>query len=383
MGRTPDVTGLEVRSGSIRIVFYWRNRRCRETLKLEPSKANLTYAARLRGEILRKIELGTFDYAEYFPDSDLARASVKAATPTFRSLATTWLAAADLQKSTREGYEKSLKKYIYTPIGDKPIDQVTHLMLTELLGAIKASKKTRNNTLIPIRRVFDLAFTDGLIPANHAARLRYARHQLPEPDPFSPDEVDAILARIKQRYGTEVENWFGLGFFAGMRTSEQLALRWPDVDFKNNVILVKRARVRHEEKETKTAKARYHELSARARVFIERHRAHTQLKGDAVFLDPVTGNLYNDDKPPRERYWRPTLAALGLRYREPYQMRHTYATMAIMAGASPIYVARQMGNSPRIVFKHYARWIESADRGRERAKIDAFLDHAWKNQTAT
>jgi len=43
-------------------------------------------------------------------------------------------------------------------------------------------------------------------------------------------------------------------------------------------------------------------------------------------------------------------------------MRHTYVTMAIMAGASPIYVAPQMGNSPRIVFEHYARWIESADR---------------------
>jgi hypothetical protein len=48
-----------------------------------------------------------------------------------------------------------------------------------------------------------------------------------------------------------------------------------------------------------------------------------------------------------------------------------------------IYVARQLGNSPRIVFKHYARWIESADGGRERAKMDAFLDLAWKKQTAS
>jgi hypothetical protein len=47
------------------------------------------------------------------------------------------------------------------------------------------------------------------------------------------------------------------------------------------------------------------------------------------------------------------------------------------------YVARQLGNSPRIVFKHYARWIESADGGRERAKMDAFLDLAWKKQTAS
>ena len=377
MGRKPDVTGIEVRGGSIRIVFYWRNRRCRETLKLEPTKANLTYAARLRGEILRTIELGNFDYTEYFPDSELARAAGKKSAPTFRALAEAWLAAADLQKSTREGYAKSLKKYIYPPIGDKPIDQISHLMLTELLGSIKASKKTRNNTLIPIRRVFDLAFTDGLIPANHAARLRYARHQLPEPEPLSPEEVDSVLAKMRERYGAEVENWFGLGFFAGMRTSEQIALRWSDVDLKANVVKVQRARVRHEEKETKTATTRHHELSARARVYLDRQRAYTQLKGDSVFLDPVTGRPFNDDKPPRERYWRPALAALGLRYREPYQMRHTYATIAIMAGASPIYVSRQMGNSPRIVFKHYARWIETADRGRERKKIDDFMNQFW------
>jgi len=377
MGRKPDLTGIEVRGGSIRVVFQYRQRRCRETLKLEPTKANLTYAARLRGEILRKIELGTFDYAAYFPESDFASTTTKTAAPTFRSLAEIWLASADLQKSTREGYAKSLKKYIYPAIGDRPIDQVTHLMLTELLGGIKASKKTRNNTLIPIRRVFDLAFTDGLIPANHAARLRYARHQLPEPDPLSPEEVEAVLAKIRERYGDEVENWFGFGFFAGLRTSEQIALRWSDVDLKAGVMKVQRARVRREEKETKTATTRHHELSGRARVYLERQRAHTQLKGDAVFLDPVTGKNFNDDKPPRERYWRPILAALGLRYREPYQMRHTYATMAIMAGASPIYVSRQMGNSPRIVFKHYARWIESADRGRERKKIDDFMHQLW------
>ncbi len=70
----------------------------------------------------------------------------------------------------------------------------------------------------------------------------------------------------------------------------------------------------------------------------------------------------------------------GFDSRRLHQMRHTYATLAIMAGASPIYVARQMDNCPRIVFKHYARWIESADRGRERAKIDAFLAHAWVKQ---
>jgi hypothetical protein len=47
-------------------------------------------------------------------------------------------------------------------------------------------------------------------------------------------------------------------------------------------------------------------------------------------------------------------------------MRHTYATMAIMAENNPAWIARQMGNSPQIMWKHYGRWLERVDRGRER-----------------
>ena len=42
-----------------------------------------------------------------------------------------------------------------------------------------------------------------------------------------------------------------------------------------------------------------------------------------------------------------------------------------------MWVARQLGNSPRVVFKHYARWIERMDRSRERAKVDEFLGRKW------
>ncbi|MGZ8984060.1 MAG: Arm DNA-binding domain-containing protein [Methylotenera sp.] len=46
---------------------------CRETLKLEPTKQNKLYASRLRTEILRKIEVNTFSYTEYLPDSPKAK----------------------------------------------------------------------------------------------------------------------------------------------------------------------------------------------------------------------------------------------------------------------------------------------------------------------
>ena len=56
-------TGIRAASASsILIYFTYRGVQCRERLKLPPTNANLNYAANLRGEILNKIALGTFDY---------------------------------------------------------------------------------------------------------------------------------------------------------------------------------------------------------------------------------------------------------------------------------------------------------------------------------
>lgn len=372
----PRHQGVEGRGSSIRIRFKWRGRRS-ETLNLEPTAANLKYASQLRGEIQRKIELGTFRYADYFPESKFALQEGATSKATFKDRAEKWLAAAEIEKSTREGYRKILKRYWYPAIGDEPLGIINRSRLQEVLASVTSSKKTRNNVLIPARRVFAAAMDDELIAKDPAALIDYLRHQGPGPDPFEPDEVMAILDAMGKRYGIQVEAWFGLAFTAGARTSEQIAVQWADVDFRNRLWRVRRAKVRLQEKGTKTGVERDHELAAPAVAYLEAMKAHTFLRSPYVFLDPVTGKLYNDDKPPRERYWRPVLKALGIRYREPYQTRATYITTAIMAGANPTWVARQVGNSPRVLFKHYARWIDGADRSRERNKVDAALGQIW------
>lgn len=368
-------TGIEPRGDSIRISFQWRRRRCRETISLPPTAANLKYAERLRGEILRKIELGTFNYAEYFPESPMAGESGRA-TKTFKDVAEAWLESGELAKSTINGYRKILEGHLYPEIGDDAMPSLNYLRLSGLLSG-EWSKKTRNNILICIRKPFDIAHIDGLIEINPAARLRYMRVQVPPPDPFEPHEVEAILNEMEARYGPQAANYAGVGFFVGPRPSEQIAFRWDDIAWKVKMLRIERAKVLHEVKGTKTSQARDHELTGRALHYLERQREHTQIARGLVFMDPVTGKPYNDEKPFRERYWRPTLIALKMRYREPYQMRHTYATMAIMAEANPVWVARQMGNSPRVVFKHYARWIERMDRSRQLAKLDDYLGQNW------
>jgi hypothetical protein len=64
----------------------------------------------------------------------------------------------------------------------------------------------------------------------------------------------------------------------------------------------------------------------------------------------------------------------GIRNRRAYQTRHTYATTALMAGVNPTYISRQLGHAnAKMLFTVYAKWIDSADRGREKAKMEAVL----------
>jgi integrase len=55
------------------------------------------------------------------------------------------------------------------------------------------------------------------------------------------------------------------------------------------------------------------------------------------------------------------LRLAGVRYRRPYQTRHTYASMMLTAGESPMWVAQQMGHRDwGMIRRIYGRWISDA-----------------------
>jgi integrase len=212
---------------------------------------------------------------------------------------------------------------------------------------------------------------DGLIDSNPASRLKNAKTQKPEPDPLTLSEVDTVLKWMEHE--PQWQNYFEFAFFSAMRTSELIALRWGDVDFHGKIVRVQRAKVRSQEKGTKTATVRDIELSSRALQALQRQKQYFFTKDAEVFRHPNTGGPIIDDRPPR-LFWESTLKACGLRHRAAYQTRHTCISLWLMAGANPMWVARQAGHStPQMTFNRYARWIARADAGLEMAKVEAKL----------
>ncbi|EVT73912.1 hypothetical protein X548_06685 [Stenotrophomonas maltophilia 5BA-I-2] len=78
------------------------------------------------------------------------------------------------------------------------------------------------------------------------------------------------------------------------------------------------------------------------------------------------------DQSIRAGEWQRALRKAGVRYRYPYQMRHTFASQALSAGENVMWVARQMGHGDwTITAKKYGRWIPSMvpDAGAKAAAV--------------
>ena len=379
MGRKSTSGGVTEHQGRIRLDIWYRGKRLRPVLDLEWNERNRRAALRMVATIRDKMRHGLFDPAEYFPGyGGLEALSATAGTlTTFRDYATAWLKSLGQKApATREDYQKALNLVWLDALGERPIKVIRYSELMALIGELAVAGKTLNNYLIPLRGVFEFAKRDGAIAHDPAAEIENAAVQRPAPDPFTLPEAEAILGELGARDDAQVANYFTAAFFGGFRPSEQIALRWSDVDFQQRTVRVQRAVVRGQAKEsTKTYLVRDVELSDRAWAAIEAQRAHTQLAGREIFWNPATGQPWADIQSPW-RIWQRCLKRIGLRYREPYQTRHTFATLALMAGANPSYIARQLGHTnANMLFRVYSKWIDGADKSRERQKLNLGFGH--------
>jgi integrase len=326
-------------------------------------------------EIRIKIRHGVFDPAAYFPDyAGLSRVGVShTSAPTFASVAESYLATlADKAHSTRLSYERALKGYWYPAIGTKPIDIICASDVHKVLAPL--APKNRNNVLIPCRQTFAFAVADKKLVESPIGAVKNAKVQKVLPDPFDIDEANAIIADLRAHAGSVVGDYFEFAFFSGLRASEQIALEWRDLDRRRGLLRVERTRVWGKNKNTtKTHRPRDLELLERAAAVLQRQRARTELAGGAIFHNPTTGKPWADEQVQR-RYFEAAVKRLEIRYRAQKQTRHTFATVCLMAGANPAWVARQLGHaSSKMFFEVYSRWIEGADKGLERGKVEAWI----------
>lgn len=363
--------GIETRGDSIRITFVIAGERCRETLPWPATAANIARAGKLRARIVDEIRHGIFRYEAHFPDSP----RVRAAGRTFSEAAQVFLNHRAQGRDWSASYciemKRLLDRYWMPTFWSRPLRQMTTAEIREALDTQLAGKsaKTYNNVLAAGRGVFRLAVLDGLLERDPTAPLESRTGNPPdEPDPLTPEESRRLLEHIEDKHGRVWRAWFEFALWTGLRPSEQRALLWADVGA--DMVTIRRAMVRSRAQErTKTRRNRTVRLNAHAKAALAVMRAESFLAGGPVFVHPTSRlPLRRPDAP--DAIWRAAMKALRMRYRNPYQTRHTYASVCLSAGMSIAFVAAQLGHSIATCSKHYARWLD-AGAAREMGKLDS------------
>lgn len=368
--------------------FRYRGQRCREYTVLDDTPENRRKMAKVLKRIEEEIEAGTFDYRRTFPNSkfankfDAAPAPVVAPMsnadaqkpaaigPLFKDFAEIWFKekSVEWRRTYIATVRQILDKHLIPQFGEQAVGSVRRENILSFRSELaKVRGRKEGSSLSPRRinaitlvlcQVFNEAADrfDFNTPVQRIKPLKIRRADV---RPFALDEVQRILDKVR----ADFRNYYIVRFFTGLRTGEIDGLKWKYVDFEKRLILVRESHVAGEQEEdTKTPQSqRDIQLSIPVAKALEAQFKATGEVSEYVFCNRDGQPL--DTNNVTKRVWYPLLRHLGLDLRNPYQTRHTAATLWLAAGESPEWIAKQMGHATtEMLFRVYSRYVPNLTR---------------------
>ena len=280
---------------------------------------------------------------------------------TFGEYLDKWLEAAArprVSRRTADGYAALLKRYIREPLGHKRLDKLQALEIQSVYGEMQKrglSARVVRHTHSALHNALAQAVKWGMLFRNPASLVELPKVPHKERRVLSPDEAGKFLKAVAvMQHGLIFE----FALLSGMRPEEYLALKWSDIDFERSTVQVRRALVRHRKswsfEEPKTARSRRtvflpSQLLNKLAVH-KRTQAERRLKLGALWqaFDLV---FCSDEGTPLSipnltyRYFRPILEKAKLPRIRLYDLRHTCATLLLIAEENPKVVSERLGHS--------------------------------------
>ncbi|POB09495.1 tyrosine-type recombinase/integrase [Sulfobacillus sp. hq2] len=273
-----------------------------------------------------------------------------------------WLEAAAkprLRPQTSEDYKAILNRYVRQPLGYRRLSTIQPLDLQKLYSEMLErglSPRTIRYTHVILSSALKQAVRWQMLSQNPADKVSVPKQQRREMHALNPEETKRFLS------AAESSRWLTLFQFAlvtGMRPEEYFGLRWEDIDWHNGRVQVKRVLVRPKGggwrfDEPKTKKGRSIPIpqtlvaslktlkveQAKQRLSLgERWKDHglvfTAENGEPIHHSNFTA-----------RHFKPILKAAGLAENiRLYDLRHTCATLLLVAGENPKVVSERLGHA--------------------------------------
>lgn len=376
--------------GSIRIVrgklafdFRYQGIRCRERSLLDDTKPNRRRLEKILKRIESEIVLGQFNYANYFPNSKrvgefqtkqkkkeevVSREKNETSLAYFSEFAELWLSEKKIEwrESNYDSVKSVLDFHLIPVFGNKKLSDIKKADILNFRSTLakvngrtngKLSSSRINHIMTPLRVIMNEAaeryeFTS---PWKNIKALPVPRSDI---KPFSLEDVRLFLSCVRPDYYC----YFLVRFFTGLRTGEVDGLIWKNIDFKAREILVHQSLVRGKIVQTKTDGS--YRTVQMSDIVYQALVAHKKAMGNrSEFVFSTRNGTHLQNRYIARHVWYPTLFICGLEKRNPYQTRHTAATLWLASGESPEWIAHQMGHSSTsMLFRVYSRYVPNLTR---------------------
>jgi len=273
-----------------------------------------------------------------------------------------------------------LRVHVFPVFGSSHLGAIRREQVKEFLAGKASGKLARNSVrliLSAMRVIFNAGIEDGVIDRNPAARLgKLTKTEKPahKAESMTREDAEKFLAASLE-VCPDYHPLFLTALRAGLRKGELLALQWGDINFGATAddpryILVQRNWSHGQFITPKNGKPRRVDLSKELRAVLLALREARLLAAfqigkesiaDELVFPSQAGTVIKPDNIAR-RYMEPALTAAGLRRFRFHDLRHTFGSLLIQAGASLVYVRDQMGHSSiQITVDCYGHLVPGAD----------------------
>ena len=256
-----------------------------------------------------------------------------------------------IEASTYRDYETHLRLRLLPAFGKRKLTQITRAHVEDYLAHLDASsglsRKTINDSLIPLRQILGRAVRDGVIATNPAQSTdRDSALELP----YEPPTMHYLNRADALRYLDACSGWYRplaeVLIGAGLRVGEAIALEWRDIAWESSALSITRSAKYGGTGTPKGDRARTVHLAPYLLDVLTDHRAqqaHQQGLGQLVFPSQV-GTMLNRHNV-RRRGHDHALKDAGL---SPtvrlHDLRHSAASLWLAAGESIYFVQQQLGH---------------------------------------
>jgi len=369
--------------------FRYKGARCREQTTLIDNKPNRAKMEKVLKKIEEDMANGTFEYRKYFPESKLAQKfentpapsvlqadgafhgnhAIVTGTPLFKVFSEQWFVefSIDWRRSYKATVRQIMESRLLPEFGDREVSSIRREDILVFRSNLAKDPGRKKDSKISPRRINAIVLVLKQILNEAADRfnfttqtLRIKQLKVPKSDvqPFTLEEVQKIIQTVR----ADFKNYYIVRFFTGMRTGEIDGLKWKYIDFNRRLILIRETFTWGDEDYTKNDPSqRDIQMSAPVYEALQLQFLATGKKSEFVFCNNELKPL--DVTNVTRRVWYPLLRHLGFEMRNPYQSRHTAATLWLASGEAPEWIARQLGHaSTEMLFKVYSRFVPNLTR---------------------